>query len=134
MTKNAEFNKAIARVFEEIERTISHTAQKDPWLKAHPPEVEWFGYDAEPWLQDENHTFVQSFRESATPVVGQKIEAIGIPAAMDTRFAAYHDIPTLAFDCKGEPWHGIDEQVEIESLKTVTKVIAKFILDFCGVK
>jgi acetylornithine deacetylase len=36
------------------------------------------------------------------------------------------------FSSSGDRYHGPDEYVDLDSLRTVTRVIAKFILDWCG--
>ena len=41
-----------------VEQTVREAAGKDPWLMDHPPRVEWFGWQAEPWDQDPGHPFV----------------------------------------------------------------------------
>ena len=119
-------------VMKEVEETISQVAQKDPWLKEHLPSIEWYGWNTEPWVQDEKDKFVQAFLKSSTPVLGKMPELKGMTGAMDTRFGKYFGTPAFSFGPKGDRLHGPDEYVEIESMKTVTRVIAKFVLDWCG--
>jgi acetylornithine deacetylase len=119
-------------IVREVEHTIANVAQNDDWLKEHPPTVEWYGWDTEPWLQDENDRFVQSFLESSAPVLGKKPEIVGFPGGLDTRFSPYFGTPSFVFGPKGASYHGPDEYVEIDSLLAVTRVIAKFVLDWCG--
>ncbi|MBW1816793.1 MAG: ArgE/DapE family deacylase [Deltaproteobacteria bacterium] len=121
-----------ADVMREVEDTISSAVRDDDWLKENPPEVTWYGWDTEPWVQDENDGFVQAFLSSSTEMLGEKPNLTGFPGALDTRFAPYFGVPSLTFGPKGDRLHGPDEYVEIDSLVTVTKVIAKFILDWCG--
>jgi acetylornithine deacetylase/succinyl-diaminopimelate desuccinylase-like protein len=46
-----------------------------------------------------------------------------------------HDIPTVSgFGPDGEGYHGADEWVDLNSLKRVTEIYAKVIVDFLGVK
>ena len=59
-------------------------------------------------------------------------EILGSSGGLDTRFAASFDIPAFVFGPGGERYHGPDEYVTIDSLRTVTRTIAKFILDWCG--
>ena len=119
-------------VMKEVEETISQAAQNDPWLKEHPPTVQWYGWNTEPWVQDEKNTFVQAFLKSSRQVLGKTPEFKGMTGAMDTRFGKYFGTPAFAFGPRGDRLHGPDEYVDVESLKTVTRVIAKFILDWCG--
>ena len=119
-------------VMAEIEKTIMDVARQDDWLKEHPPEIEWYGWNAEPWQQDVDDRFVQAFLASSTPVLGKPPEIRGFSGGLDTRFAAYFNTPAFVFGPKGERFHGPDEYVQIDSVLTVTRVIAKFILDWCG--
>jgi acetylornithine deacetylase len=119
-------------VVREVEQTIRDVAEADPWLREHAPTVEWYGWDTEPWLQDENAPLVQAFLESSTPVVGERPTVRGMTGAMDTRFAPYFGTPSFSFGPKGDRYHGPDEYVELQSVMTVTRAIAKFILDWCG--
>ncbi|NIM97918.1 MAG: ArgE/DapE family deacylase [candidate division Zixibacteria bacterium] len=119
-------------VMKEVEETILNVAQKDPWLREYPPTIEWYGWDTEPWVQDENEPLIQSFLGSSGPVLGKSPDLNGFPGAYDTRFGSYFNTPAFVFGPKGENYHGPDEYVEIDSLITVTRVLAKFILDWCG--
>ena len=42
-----------------VEATIMAAAERDSWLRDHPPEIEWFGWSTEPWYQDPKHPLVQ---------------------------------------------------------------------------
>ena len=119
-------------IVREVEGTIFKVAQSDDWLRKYPPTVQWYGWDTEPWVQDEDDKFIQSFLESSATILGNRPELVGFPGGLDTRFSPYFGIPSFAFGPSGEALHGPDEYVEIDSLVTLTRIIAKFILDWCG--
>ena len=119
-------------IIKEVEDTISNVAQRDDWLRQYPPTIEWYGWDTEPWLQDENDKFIQSFIASSAALLGNKPEIVGFPGGLDTRFSPYFGIPSFVFGPTGASYHGPDEYAEIDSILNVTRVIAKFILDWCG--
>ena len=48
-------------------------------------------------------------------------------------FALYAGIPALVYGPVSEAIHGYDERVDIESVRRVTKSIALFIAEWCGV-
>ena len=121
-----------ADVMKEVEDAVASATAGDAWLQENPPEITWYGWDTEPWVQNENDGFVRAFLSSSTATLGETPNVTGFPAALDTRFAPYFGVPSLTFGPKGDRLHGPDEYVEIDSLVTVTKVIAKFILDWCG--
>jgi acetylornithine deacetylase len=120
-----------AQVKAEVENTVAEVAENDEWLKDNPPEVEWFGWHADPWTQDEDHEFVKIVKNNSEEVMGAPIEVVGKPAGMDTRFAQYFNMPALSFGPQGGNIHGIDEYVEIDSVLKVAKIVALTILDWC---
>jgi len=119
-------------VEKEVEETIARVAQGDPWLRERPPAVEWYGWHTEPWVQDEKHPFVQAFLKSAAPVLGKEPEISGFTGGLDTRFGPHFGTPGFVFGPRGDRFHGPDEYVEIDSIQTVTRVLAKFVIDWCG--
>jgi len=54
----------------EVEARIAEAVASDPWLREHPPTVEWFGWQAEPWRQDATHPFVSTLAEVTELVTG----------------------------------------------------------------
>ncbi|RMF85478.1 MAG: M20/M25/M40 family metallo-hydrolase, partial [Nitrospinota bacterium] len=55
-------------------------------------------------------------------------------ATTDSRFfLLYYDIPTTCYGAEGANMHGIDEYVSLPTLLEATKVIALFLLRWCGV-
>jgi len=121
-------------------------AQRSPWLRDHPPRIEYFGWHSEPWLQDEQHPFVQSFvqcladlrraqgahvpsayADEALPVLA------GSTAGLDTRLAGAHGVPALAWGPQGSGLHSADEYVELDSVIEVARTLAVFAARWCGV-
>ena len=119
-------------IMAEVERTIMDVARQDEWLKEHPPEIEWYGWNTEPWQQSIDDPFVKAFLSSSATVSGKQPEIAGFSGGLDTRFAAYFNTPTFVFGPRGERIHGPDEYVVIDSVLNVTRTIAKFIFDWCG--
>jgi len=117
-----------------VEKTISDAAKDDPWMQEHPPMIEWYGWHAEPWLQDVQAPFVQTFKKAAEEVLGREPEYAGRAAGLDSRFASYFNMPALCTGPIGENLHGIDECVDLESVVTLTKILALFTLSWCGVE
>jgi acetylornithine deacetylase len=122
-----------AAIRELVESTVHRVAMHDKWLRQHPPEVEWFGWRAEPWQQDAAHPFVRTLLEATTTVHGRPAEVIGKAAAMDTRFASYFGTAAASYGVEGNNIHGVDEYVEIDSVVRCAQVIALTIAGWCGV-
>jgi acetylornithine deacetylase len=115
-----------------IENTIQEVAEKDPWLREHPPKVEWFGWHADPWYQNPDHPFVKTFKQTAESVLGRRVELIGRAGGIDSRFSQYFGMAAACTGPIAGNIHGIDEYVEISSIIQVTKILAMTILNWCG--
>jgi len=112
----------------EVEKVIADVVKNDEWLTENPPEVEWFGWHTDPWLQDDKHEFVQTVKTVADEVLGKPVEIVGKPGGLDIRFAKYFNIPALSIGPQGGNIHGVDEYVELDSLLLNTKIVALSIL------
>ena len=117
----------------EVEQRIATVAQADPWLREHPPTVEWFGWQADPWRQDDQDPFIQTLAEAATEVTGERPSMAAATAGLDARFAGYFGLPAACIGARGANMHGIDEYVEVESVVETTRIIAATIVRWCGV-
>ncbi len=117
-----------------VEKTIFYAVKDDPWLQEHPPIVEWYGWHADPWLQDTKAPFVQLFRKTAGEVLGREPEFAGRSGGLDARFAPYFNMPALCTGPIGEGFHGLDENVNLESVITLTKILSLFTLNWCGLE
>jgi acetylornithine deacetylase len=115
-----------------IEELINEVANKDSWLREHPPQVEWFGWQAEPWYQDPSHPFVQGFKKAAEDVLAHEVEYVGRAAGNDCRFSQYFDMPAALTGPKATNIHGIDEYVDIPSVIQTTEILAIATMRWCG--
>ncbi|MFD1810279.1 M20/M25/M40 family metallo-hydrolase [Gemmobacter lanyuensis] len=68
-------------------------------------------------------------------VLGTSLEPHIMPATSDTRFYdLYYGIPALCYGGIARGMHAPDEGMNLHSLQQTTEVIARFILDWCGVR
>lgn len=66
---------------------------------------------------------------------GEELRSFTTPGYLDGRvFTLYGDTPTLVYGPVSEAIHGFDERVDIESVRRITKAIALFIAEWCGVE
>jgi acetylornithine deacetylase len=119
----------------KIEELVSQIAEKDPWLREHPPAVHWRHFQAEPYYLDPEHSFVRSVIKSIKNQLKTKREVRpgGVPWTEDTRFSQYFGFPALSFGAIGGSFHGVDEFVEIDSVVETAKAIAAATLDWCAI-
>ncbi len=118
----------------EVEETVQAVVDEDEWLADHPPELEWFGWSAEPHKVDTDEEIVQLLRGHAEAITGETTRYAGGLAGLDERFHNnYYDVPTPTLGPRGGPLHGADEHVEIDSLVETAQVAALTAIDWCGV-
>jgi acetylornithine deacetylase len=119
-------------IHQTIENLINETAQADPWMKDHPPQIEWYGWQTNPWFQDCHHPFIQQFKSVAEEVLSCPVELSGRAAGLDSRFSQYFNIPAFCFGPRGSSIHGVNEWVDLDSLVRTTQVLALFMITWCG--
>jgi len=123
----------VDEVKEQVRQAVNDAAQRDEWLSKHSPEVVWFGMKMDTWEQDPNDPFVVTFKSCADKVLESNTDIAGMTWGMDTRLAQYFNMPVLSFGPNGENFHGVNEYVDLDSVIDCTKVLASFIIEWCGV-
>lgn len=63
-------------------------------------------------------------------VLGSTVMTCYLDAAV---FSVHGKVPSLVYGPVSENIHGIDERVSLSSLKRVTKVLALYAADWCGI-
>ena len=120
-------------VIDQIENTLQNAANKDEWLREHPPKIEWFGWMARPHEQDPKHPFVKLLEANIKQFTEETPVYIGGSAGLDARFFVHHGTPAISFGPYGEKFHSNDERVSISSTLKTTEIIISTIMDWCEV-
>lgn len=127
-----------AEVKAELEGRVRAAAQLDPWLREHPPEIEWLGNwpaAATPW----EAPVAQAVRAAHERVTGEHTadpgpaNPCGFPAVTDASFLEAAGIPAVVYgpgDLRVA--HAADEHVSLEEVATAAAVVALTALDWCG--
>jgi len=116
----------------QIETVVQEVAAGDPWLRDHPPLVEYFSFQTDPEENDLADPFVKTVISSASRIMGGEVTVEGRPSAADTRFSKYFGFPALSIGPDGDKPHGADEYVDLDSVETITKLLALAVLSWCG--
>ena len=117
-----------------IEKTIREAANQDPWLRDHPPEIEWLSFQVDPFYQDPDHPFVRRVISIAEKVAGENMEVKprGGAWSEDTRLASLFGFPAVSMGPTGERAHGVDEYVDLASVERTAKALALIVADWCS--
>jgi len=119
----------------EIEDTIRSAAAADPFLSNNPPAVTFNGFHARGYVQTEGSDAEATLDAAYGRVFDRPLPSATSTAYLDGRvFVLYGDGPCLVFGPKAESIHGFDERLSLESLKRVTKTVALFVADWCGLE
>lgn len=92
------------------------------------------GFFSEGYILEEGSEAEAVLASAHQDVFGSALQSFTTPGYLDGRvFTLYAGIPALVYGPVSEAIHGFDERVNIESVRQVTKTIALFIADWCGV-
>ena len=118
----------------EMEKHVKKASEKDPWLREHPPKIEWVGYSFAPSSVPVDHQIVKTLEASFRKARGKEPTLEGMTYASDARLLVnVGKTPTVVFgpgDVRNA--HGANEYVNIDELVAVTQTLALTILNFLG--
>lgn len=119
-----------------FEKTVAQAAQADPWLRDHPPTVEWWGGQFAPASIPIDHPIVTTVSDAFQNITGTPAHLQGMTYGADMRLLVNQGgTPTLLFgpgDVRKA--HQPDEYVPIKDLVTTVRTLALTALRFCGVE
>lgn len=114
-----------------IERHIQAAAANDPWLSTHPPQVDYPGFHAEGWAIDTNASLVKALRVSHQSMTGEQLRTGVLFGTADARYFDASE-QAIYYGPSGGGQHAPDEYVDLDSLVTGAKVLARLIVEWCG--
>lgn len=117
----------------EIEDEIALICSSDPWLREHPPEIEWNSYWP-PYDVSKEEPICKVLHSVYEEVIGAPPRYSGFCTVSDATFLNQAGIPTVLIG-PGSIWvgHSPDEYVPIDELMDAAKIYACAIVDWCGV-
>ncbi|MBP1467031.1 ArgE/DapE family deacylase [Candidatus Chloroploca sp. M-50] len=118
----------------ELEAAIGTAVAADPWLREHPPLLEWWGGTFDPAATPQDHPLVQTVAASYTDATGNPLRFEGMTYGADMRLLANTaGIPTVLFG-PGDVRiaHRPDEYVTPDDLLRCTRTLALTALRFIG--
>lgn len=124
----------VAETQARVRRAVENATQGDAWLQENAPEVEFFGFKAEPSVVDTTSEAMKTLADCHKAVVGTPLAFYPSTATTDERFFLNDlGIPATCYGPIGERIHAGEERVFIPSILLSAKVIALFLLRWCGV-
>lgn len=115
-----------------VEAAIAAAARDHPYLAAHPPVVRYDGFACEGSVVSEREPVVRELAAAYERVRGTPPALRATTATTDARHFIRHGIPAICYGPRAEEIHGIDERVSLSSMLEVARVLASFVLSWCG--
>jgi len=118
-----------------FEDELGRIAAADPWLREHPPEIEWGvgGVSFPPAETLPDHPFCQAVAGAFRDVTGRPERFSGFEAVSDLAWLAHAGVPSMLYG-PGDfaQAHSSAEYVLVDELVEVTGVLAVALCDWCG--
>jgi len=119
----------------EIETTIREAADQEPVLVNNPPTIRWHGFLSPGYVLPAKTAAEAALVHAHQLVCQAPLRHHKGTALTDSRFyGLYQHTPALVYGATTKNSHSFDEAVNLESLRRVTKVIALFVAEWCGLE
>lgn len=124
----------------EVEEYVRNIAKADPWLKENPPVFDWGGTsmiedrgEIFPSLEvDPDHSAVRALASSHEKILHKKAVLDVSPTVTDGGWFGDAGIPAAIYGPgKLQHAHAVNEQLSIDELVSYTKVLLRFIYEWC---
>ncbi len=116
----------VADAREAFERAVADAAARDPWLRDHPPTVDWTGGQFASGMLDESHPLIDEVASAVETITGRHPLTGAAPYGSDLRlYRGIGGIPTLQYGPGDVRYaHAPREQVSIAEILDVTRSLA----------
>ena len=126
---------AIGSFRETVAERIDAVARRDPWLREHPPKLEWFGGQFAPAEVSPDAPICEAVKRAHESATGREPAVEGVPYGADMRlFVRFGETPCVMYGAGDvNVAHAPNEHLSITELTTATKTVAYLLADWCGV-
>jgi acetylornithine deacetylase len=120
---------------ERVEARLFEVANNDPWLRDHPPVLEWFGGQFAPAEVPSDAPICEAVKRAHGLSTGEDVLVEGVPYGADMRhFVRFGETPCVMYGAGDvNHAHGPDEHLSIPDLMTATRTVALLLAGWCGV-
>lgn len=119
----------------QVADRIMTVANRDPWLREHPPAIEWFGGQFAPAETPVDAPIAQVVLDAHAAVTGSEPPVEGVTYGADMRlFTLIGGMPCVMYGAGDVTVaHHADEHISVPDLLTASKTIACLLVEWCGV-
>lgn len=123
----------LGAVRSRFEARIAEACRAHAWLREHPPEIAYFGFDAGGFVLEEDAPILTTLETAHRRVMGAPLQRYVSTATTDARvYQLHYGIPATCYGPVGGNLHAADEWVDLQSMIDTTLVLALAVLDWCG--
>jgi acetylornithine deacetylase len=121
---------------QQVQERIMSVAERDPWLREHPPKLEWVSGQFAPAETRPEEPLPTALAAAHQHATGRAPKVTGITAGTDMRlFTEIGNMPCIIYGAGDvSVAHQHDEHVSIPDVLTAAKTIAALLVDWCGTK
>jgi acetylornithine deacetylase len=118
-----------------VSERIATVAERYPWLREHPPELEWFGGQFAPAEVESDAPICEAVKKAHERVTGEKPSVEGVPYGADMRlFIRFAGMPCVMYGAgDARVAHAPDEHISVTELLIAASTLACLLADWCGV-
>ena len=117
--------------FQRVTAAVLQAGHEDPWLASSPPSIRPTGFRAEGHLLPAGHWLAEGMARAHQAATGAPPERAPIGATTDARYYLNQFMtPALAYGPRARNIHAIGEAVELASIVTGAKALARFMASF----
>ncbi|HWA15877.1 MAG TPA: ArgE/DapE family deacylase, partial [Gemmatimonadales bacterium] len=115
---------------------ILKTASRDPWLKAHPPVITFFGGQFIAAETPSDAPFCEAIRRAHRAATGTAVRTEGVTYGADMRhFIAFGGMPCVMYGAGDiKLAHAPDEYLPVAELQTAVRTVANLLVEWCGIQ
>ncbi len=119
---------------QEVRDRIHRAAERDPWLKSHPPVITFFGGQFIAAETPADAPFSESIRRAHRAATGADVRTEGVTYGADMRhFIAFGGMPCVMYGAGDiKLAHAPDEYLPVTELQTAVCTVANLLVDWCG--
>jgi acetylornithine deacetylase len=125
--------KTVPEMRADVEQAVQQAAQSDPWLQENPPEIAYYGFQSGGSVVSMDEPHVQLLGNWHQYVTETTMEPKSGTGTNDMRYFNFAGIPCGCYGPGGRGAHAADEYLDVTTLVPTAKVLAAFLLDWCGI-
>jgi acetylornithine deacetylase len=124
----------VATARESFESAIARAAEMDDWLRQNAPRVEWFEGQFEPGETPADAAIIGELTAAHADVCGRQSRIHGVPYGSDLRLFTKHGNMHAVLYGPGDVRiaHSLNEFVPLDEVRSVARVVARVIANWCG--